>query len=168
MKNILFICFLFLGLQTGFSQILTLEDLEPKELHNSIRLNYTLVHQPTDKVGYALQPTMGFIGLTYNIPLNDWLYTGAGFHTAITGDQGGLFTLGVTLGVNFPIYRDLYFDANVHFAGGGGYRTLVNGGGMLYPNAGIQYKKNGYSFGIQYGYVNFFTGIQKSDNISFF
>ncbi len=47
-----------------------------------------------------LNPTMGFVGLNYNIPLNDWLYTGAGFHAAITGDQGGLFTLGVNLGVN--------------------------------------------------------------------
>ena len=67
---------------------------------------------------------MGFVGLNYNIPLNDWLYTGAGFHAAITGDQGGLFTLGVNLGVNKQIYKNLYFDANVHFGGGGGYRTL--------------------------------------------
>jgi hypothetical protein len=76
--------------------------------------------------------------------------------------------LGVNLGVNTKIYKNLYFDANVHFGGGGGFRSLVKGGGILYPNIGLQYKKKGYSFGVQYGQVNFFTGIIKSDNVSFF
>ncbi|MGJ8745291.1 hypothetical protein [Polaribacter sp.] len=168
MKKLLLFLFTATCLQT-FSQTYNLADFEPKELHNSIRLNYILVQQPKDQViNNGIEPTMGFIGLNYNLPLNDWLYTGVGFHTAITGDQGGLFTLGVNLGVNFPIYKNLYFDANVHFGGGGGYRSLVNGGGIIYPNAGLQYKKNGYAIGVQYGYVNFFTGIQKDDNVSFF
>ena len=167
MKKLLLIFFAFISLHS-FSQTYNLSDFKGKKLHNSIRLNYILVHQPVDKVSYALDPTMGFVGLNYNIPLNDWLYTGVGFHTAITGDQGGLFTLGVNLGVNKQIYKNLYFDANIHFGGGGGYRTLVNGGGILYPNIGLQYKKKGYSFGVQYGYVDFFTGIQKNDNVSFF
>jgi hypothetical protein len=167
MKKFLVLFFTVMSLQT-FSQTYNLSDLKGKELHNNIRLNYILVHQPDEQVGYNLQPTMGFVGLNYNIPLTDWLYTGAGFHTAITGDQGGLFTLGVNLGINLPIYKNLYFDANVHFGGGGGYRSLVNGGGILYPNAGLQYKTDKFSFGVQYGYVNFFTGIQKNDNVSFF
>ena len=152
----------------SFSQSNNFSSLEGRTLNNKIRLNYILIHQPIDKVSYNLEPEMGFVGLNYNIPLNDWLYTGAGFHTAITGDQGGLFTLGVNLGVNKQIYKNLYFDANVHFGGGGGYRSLVNGGGILYSNIGLQYKKNEYSFGVQYGYMNFFTGIQKNDNVSFF
>jgi hypothetical protein len=167
MKKIFFYILTFFTLQF-FSQDYNLSDLKTKELHNTIRLNYILVHQPDEKVGYNLQPTMGFVGLNYNIPLNDWLYTGAGFHTAITGDQGGLFTLGVNLGVNFPLYKNLFFDANIHFGGGGGYRSLVNGGGIVYPNAGLQYKTDAFSFGVQYGHVNFFTGIQKNDNVSFF
>jgi len=167
MKKFLFLIIAIGSLQC-FSQNYPFSELEVKELHNKIRLNYILIEQPLDKVGYSLEPKMGFFGLNYLIPLNDWLYTGAGFHGALTGDQGGLFTLGVTLGVNKQIYKNLYFDANVHFGGGGGYRSLVNGGGILYPNIGLQYKKKGYSFGIQYGYMNFFTGIQKDDNISFF
>lgn len=167
MKKIVLFILLLLSVKT-FSQNHSFEEIKVKELKNSIRLNYMLIHQPTDQVSYSLKPRMGFVGLNYNIPLNDWLYTGAGFHTAITGDQGGLFTLGVNLGVNTPIYKNLYFDANIHFGGGGGYRTLVNGGGILYPNAGLQYKAKGFSFGVQYGYMNFFTGIQKDDNVSFF
>lgn len=152
----------------GYSQDDTSFNLKGLELQNAIRLNYILVHQPVNEVSYNLKPTMGFVGLNYNIPLNDWLYTGLGFHTAITGDQGGLFTLGVNLGVNKAIYKNLFFDANLHFGGGGGYRSLVNGGGIIYPNIGLQFKKKGYSFGVQYGYVDFFTGIQKNDNVSFF
>ena len=168
MKRILLFLIITFSLQSFSQNENNFSTLKVKELHNHIRLNYILVHQPNDKVDYTLKPTMGFVGLNYNIPLNDWLYTGIGFHTAVTGDQGGLFTLGVNLGVNKRIYKNLYFDTNIHFGGGGGYRSLVNGGGILYPNAGLQYKTDKFSFGVQYGYVNFFTGIQKSDNISFF
>ncbi|MAD98001.1 MAG: hypothetical protein CMB99_11805 [Flavobacteriaceae bacterium] len=167
MKKLIVLIFCLANLQL-LSQTNEVSELGGKLFNNKIRLNYMLVHQPFNEVNYQLDQTMGFIGLNYNIPLNDWLYTGAGFHTAITGDQGGLFTLGVNLGVNFPIYKNLYFDANVHFGGGGGYRSLVNGGGIIFPNTGLQYKKDDFSFGVQYGYVNFFTGIQKSDNFSFF
>ena len=167
MKKIVLIFLTFISFQ-NFAQNYNLEDFEPKEMHNSIRLNYLMVHQPINKVSYNLEPKMGFMGLNYNIPINEWLYTGVGFHTAITGDQGGLFTLGVNLGVNKQLYKNLYFDANVHFGGGGGYRSLVNGGGILIPNIGLQYKKKNFSFGVQYTYVNFFTGIQKNDNVSFF
>lgn len=152
----------------NFSQTHSVSEITGKELRNSIRLNYINISQPINQVNYALKPNMGFVGLNYNIPLNDWLYTGAGFHTAVTGDQGGLFTLGVNLGVNTKIYNNLFFDANIHFGGGGGFRSLVNGGGIIYPNVGLQYKLKGFSFGVQYGYMNFFTGIQKDDNVSFF
>lgn len=167
MKKLLLLLFTLLSIQS-FSQSYDLSELQGKELHNSIRLNYIYLNQPIDQVSYQLYPTMGLIGLNYNIPINDWLYTGAGIHGAIIGDQGGLFTLGVNLGVNTKLYKNLYFDANVHFGGGGGYRTLVNGGGIIYPNVGLQYKNKDFSFGVQYGYVNFFTGILKDDNISFF
>lgn len=173
MKNFLLLLIIFVT-SSNYAQDYTLDDLEGKELHNRIRLNYILIDQPNrtytygDGTTYTLDPSMGFWGLNYYFPLNDWLYTGAGFHGAAYGDQGGLFTLGVNLGVNFPIFKNLYFDANVHFGGGGGFRSLVNGGGLLYPNAGLKYNAKGVSFGVQYGYVNFFTGIQKGDNISFF
>jgi hypothetical protein len=171
MKNI-FLLLLFLLNFAAFSQNdNSYSSLNTKVLNNKIRLNYTTVHMPDEKGIYdnfQLKPTMGFVGLNYNIPINSWLYTGAGFHFAITGDQGGLFTLGVNLGVNKQLYKNLYFDANIHFGGGGGYRVLVDGGGILYSNIGLQYKTNNYSFGVQYGKVDFFTGFIKNDNVSFF
>lgn len=167
MKRIIPLILLVISSQL-FSQSNDLSKLEGKTLNNKIRLNYILIHQPVNEVSYNLNPRLGFVGLNYNFTLNDWLYSGVGFHAGITGDQGGLFTLGVNLGVNKKLYKNLYFDANVHFGGGGGYRSLVRGGGIYYTNVGLQYKTKGYSFGVQYGYVNFFTGILKNDNVSFF
>jgi hypothetical protein len=171
MKNILLLLVILLNLATFSQNDNSYSSLETKVLHNKIRLNYTTVHMPNEKGrfdNFQLKPTMGFVGINYNIPINSWLYTGAGFHFAITGDQGGLFTLGVNLGVNKQLYKNLYFDANIHFGGGGGYRVLINGGGVIYPNIGLQYKMDTYSFGVQFGNVDFFTGFIKNDNISFF
>jgi hypothetical protein len=165
---------LFFSSIITIAQERTIEDIKTIELKNSIRLNHIFIDQPDitytygDGTQYELFPKMGFLGLNYNIPLTNWLYTGAGFHAASFGDQGGLFTLGVNLGINLPIYKNLFFDANLHFGGGGGFRSLVNGGALLYPNAGFQYKLKDVSFGIQYGIVDFFDGIQGGNNISFF
>ncbi len=157
-----------------FTQDLNLDDIKTVKLNNSIRLNHIFINQPditytySDGSTFDLKPQTGILGLNYNIGLNSWLYTGAGFHAASIGDQGGLFTLGVNLGVNFPIYKNLYFDTNVHFGGGGGFRSLVNGGAILYANSGFQYKMKNFSLGVQYGYLDFLNGIQGGNNVSFF
>lgn len=141
--------------------------LKGTELNNKVRLNFIPVSMPTSEFP-KLKPTMGLVGLHYQVPLNSWLYGGAGFHLAVTGDQGGLFTLGAEIGVNKKIINNLYVDANFHFGGGGGYRYLVNDGGFINPNIGLQFKKNGYSFGIQYSHINFYSGKIKDNALSFF
>ncbi|OSY88360.1 hypothetical protein WH52_06245 [Tenacibaculum holothuriorum] len=144
-----------------------LSTLKGKELHNKVRLNFIPVEMPSEKFP-ELKPTMGMMGLHYQIPFNDWLYGGVGMYAALTGDQGGLFTLGVELGVNKQLYKNLYLDANFHFGGGGGYRKYINDGGFINPNIGLQYKKNDYSIGVQYSHVNFYSGEIKSNSVSFF
>ncbi len=163
----LFFLFLMTSL-SFFSQENDLKDLEGIELKTRIRLNYMSVKMPTEKVPFGLEPRMGLMGIRYQIPINNWLYAGLGFHGALFGDQGGLFTLGAELGVNQKLFNNIYFDANLHFAGGGGFRSLVNGGAMINPNIGLEYKKNGFAFGAQYSYINFTNGIIRSDALSFF
>ena len=141
--------------------------LKGKELHNSIRINYMSISIPTDDFA-GWDKEMGLVGLKYLVPINDWLYGGAGFHFAVTGDQGGLFTLGAELGINKKIYKNIYADASFHFGGGGGYRIFVNDGAFYNTNLGLQYKKNNYSFGVQYSHLDFFTGEIKDNTLSVF
>lgn len=169
MKRVLLISTLTLLTIKGFAQeTQDLSTLKGTEVKTGIRFQYLNMDMPVNQVSYPLKPTMGMMGLHYLVGLNDWLYAGIGMKAAATGDQGGLFTLGVDLGVNKRIYKNLYFDANVHFGGGGGFRSLVNGGAILQPNIGLQYKTKHVSFGAQYSHVNFIDGIMKSDAISFF
>lgn len=164
-KHIIFFLLTLLSVFTYSQEDVSV--LPGKELPNKVRLNFIPVNMPSDKYP-NLKPTMGLAGLHYQVPFNSWLYGGAGFHFAVTGDQGGLFTLGAELGVNKKLFNNIYVDANFHFGGGGGYRYLVNDGGFINPNIGLQYKKNDYSFGIQYSHVNFYSGEIKSNSVSFF
>ena len=160
-------CLLFLLLSSPTFSQENISNLEGKKLHNTVRLNFIPVQMPTD-FDANLKPTMGMMGLHYQIPINNWLYGGIGMYGAITGDQGGLFTLGVELGVTKKIYNKFYLDANFHFGGGGGYRYLINDGAFINPNIGISYKQKKYNFGIQYSHVDFYTGKIKSNSVSFF
>lgn len=166
-KLVCFLSFAIIVFQ-GFSQEnQNLSTLTGKEIKTGVRIQYIPVDMPVDQVS-PLEPTMGLMGLHYHAKLNPWFYGGVGMKTAILGDQGGLFTLGVDLGINKKIYQNLYLDANVYYGGGGGYRNLVNGGAVINPNIGVQYKTANFSFGVQYSHVNFFTGIIKSNSASFF
>jgi hypothetical protein len=144
-----------------------ISDLKGTSLKGGVRLNFIPVAMPTD-FDPTLKPTMGTIGLQYLLPINDWLYGGGGMHAAVTGDQGGLFTLGLTMGVRKKIYNNIYLDANLHFGGGGGYRILINDGAIINPNIGLAYQQEKYSLGVQYSHVNFYTGEVTSNSVSFF
>ena len=162
---LLFLCS-FLYTHTSFSQE-NIATLKGTVLKNAIRLNFIPVQMPTD-FDSSLKPTMGLMGLQYQIPINNWLYGGVGMYAAVTGDQGGLFTLGVTLGINKQLYNNFYLDASFHFGGGGGYRYLINDGAFINPNIGLQYKQEKFNVGIQYSHVNFYSGEIKSNSVSFF
>ena len=101
-------------LPSGLCQGQRVGDINTVEMKNSIRLNHIFIDQPditytySDGSEYKLKPKTGILGLHYNFSLTNWLYAGAGFHAASIGDQGGLFTLGVHLGVRFPIYKQLF------------------------------------------------------------
>lgn len=167
MKKIAFFFSFMITLGILSQEKINLNSLKGKELKNSVRLNFIPVQMPTD-FDVNLKPTMGLLGLHYQIPINNWLYGGVGMYGAITGDQGGLFTLGVELGINKKIHNNFYLDANFHFGGGGGYRYLINDGAFINPNIGIQYKQKRFNLGVQYSHVNFYTGHVKSNSVSFF
>ena len=79
---------------------------------------------------------MGTLGVHYDVkPFSDSdVYVGIGGYGALTGDRGGFFTGGVTLGYHRYIADDvldgLAIDAGL-FAGGGGGASAFPGGGMM-------------------------------------
>ena len=63
---------------------------------------------------------MGLVGGRINLALNNWSYAGIGMYGAVTGERGGLFTLGVNAGIKKAIVSKLYIHAGLHVGGGGG------------------------------------------------
>jgi len=165
-KKLTFILCFFLSLSL-LGQEKSLNLLTGKELTSSVRLQYYSVDMPLDKVTSNIDEKMGLMSAHYTLPVNEWLYVGTGMYAALFGDQGGLFTLGVDIGINTPIAKNLFLDSRIHIGGGGGYRYLVNGGMIFNPNIGLKYKLKGYSLGVNYSYINFTDGLIKDDGISF-
>lgn len=85
---------------------------------------------------------LGWIGLHYDVlePVPRWpeLYVGVGGYGAVSGDRGGLFVGGLTLGFLREIGRGWFFDAGVFGGGGGGASTEENSGFMLRPHVGVE------------------------------
>ena len=167
MKKILFIFLIILSGNLNAQEKTALSELEGETLQSSFRLNFIPVQMPSDAFP-QLKPTMGLLGVHYQVPLNNWLYGGVGMHAALTGDQGGLFTLGVELGIKKQLFKNVFADVNVHFGGGGGYRYLVNDGAFINPNIGLKFQQKKYAFGVQYSHLNFYSGEIRSNSVSFF
>ena len=167
MKKYLFFLLVLFCVELNSQQKNDISNLSGHTLKNAVRFNFIPVGMPRN-FDPDLKPTMGLLGVHYQIPINNWLYGGVGMHAAITGDQGGLFTLGAELGISKKIIRKWFLDANFHFGGGGGYRYLVNDGAFLNANIGIKYQHKKYAFGVQFSHLNFYTGEIKSDAVSLF
>lgn len=142
----------------------SLSTLEQYKLNKKIRLNYIPVSMPKN----ANERVMDLGGLHYLIPITKNIYGGINTHAALWGDQGGLFTLGVELGINQPLSSKISLDANLDFGGGGGYRALINKGAYINPNIGLSYQFPKLNIGLQYSHFNFYSGSIKSNSLSLY
>lgn len=167
-RILLIILYLTANISLGQEVLTSIDSIAGKEINTSVRLNYVPVSMPFDNFPRSIDKTMHMIGLHYQIPFGKRFYGGVGMYGAILGDQSGFFTLGATLGYSQPITSSLFLDANLHLGGGGSTSELVNGGLLVNPNIGLQYKLRNYSFGLQYSIVDFPTGIIRSDSWSVF
>lgn len=134
---------------------------------NTIKINYLSVDVQAGEEGREEIP-MGVIGFHYDFTLDKNFYAGVGMFAAVDGDQGGLFTLGAEIGFQQKLISNLYFDTDLHFGGGGGYRYLVKDGAYINYNIGLKYKTPKIAFGLQYSYFNFYNGYIKSTSLSGF
>jgi hypothetical protein len=168
LKNVfVFLCLLTSFLTEAQEKVNDIKTLSGYLVQNTIKLNYIPVDIQSGQVGREEIP-MSVLGLHYDFTLNKNVYAGIGMFAAIKGDQGGLFTLGAEIGFQKQIYKNLYFDTDFHFGGGGGYRYLVKDGSFVNYNIGLKYKTPKIALGIQYSYFNFYNGYIKSTNVSGF
>lgn len=109
---------------------------------------------------------MGLGSLSINVQANDYLYYGLGLYGAFTGERGGFFVAGANLGIQYPIFSNLYLDMGA-FAGGGGGGSAPQGGGMMLKSyIGGLYKFKNYSLGLNYSNITFPNGDIQSNQIS--
>lgn len=161
---IFILCSFFIQAQKNIQEI---EFLKGRKIENTIKFNYIPVDIQQGQIGRDEIP-MGIVGFHYDFSVSKYFYTGVAIYSAVKGDQGGLFTLGAELGFQHRIYKNLYFDTDFHFGGGGGYRYLVRDGAFINSNIGLKIKTKKITFGVQYSYFDFYRGHIKSNSVSGF
>lgn len=101
---------------------------------------------------------MGVIGTHFDwYPLESFkpLYTGLGFLNATSGEEGGFFAFGYTLGIDYEFYDDFHFDTGIYVGGGSGsYINFPNGGMLVRSHAGLEYETKN---------VGFVLGVSRTD-----
>lgn len=90
---------------------------------------------------------MGTLGTHFDWhPLKSFkpLYTGLGFLNAISGEEGGFFAFGYTLGLDYTFYENFHADTGIYVGGGAGeYIAFENGGMVVRMHAALAYEING-------------------------
>ncbi len=108
---------------------------------------------------------LGLLGANYLVDLNPYMYGGLGAHGAVTGKQGGLFTLGLEGGLHHELFSHIWGDLGLYAGGGGGRSSLVGGGLMVRPHAGLQYDFHWVRLGVHYSYIDFPSGKIRSSQV---
>ncbi len=109
---------------------------------------------------------MGLYSLGAYEQINPWLYGGITLYGAATGQRGGFFTGGYTLGVERQLFDNLIFDAGGYVGAGGGGAAAQGGGLMIRPHVGLKYNFSWSKLGLNYTYVDFPNGNISSDAIA--
>jgi hypothetical protein len=101
---------------------------------------------------------MGLLGVNYFADITPFFYSGVGMYGSTVGSQGGLFVFTVGGGLHHELIAHIWGDAGFDIGGGGGRSSLVGGGLMLRPHAGLQYDFGVARLGVHYSYISFPSG----------
>lgn len=148
MKKIL-IAFLLIS----FQQIIAQEIPKKKIQKGFLQLDYMPINM-VDNFGKQ-EEDMGFSGIHYNLEFKGF-YTGVGIYGSVSGQRGGLFTLGINAGYKYIFSNNLFTDIGFHFGGGGGASAADGGGAFILPHANIGYNFGDFSLTSGWSYINFF------------
>ena len=109
---------------------------------------------------------MGLYGIGAYERFNPWLYGGITAYGASTGQRGGFFTGGYTLGIESQLTDNWFFDAGGYVGAGGGGAAADGGGLHIRPHIGFKYDLSWVLLGLNYSYVDFPNGDISSDAIA--
>ena len=109
---------------------------------------------------------MGLYSIGAYDKVNPWLYGGITLYGAASGQRGGFFTGGYTLGVERPLTENWIFDAGSYVGAGGGGAAAQGGGLMIRSHIGLKYDFKWSELGLNYTYIDFPNGDISSDAIA--
>ena len=109
---------------------------------------------------------MGLYGFGVHERFKPWLYGGLSTYGAATGQRGGFFTGGYTLGTQYSLTDRWSLDAGAYVGAGGGGSAAQGGGLMLRPHIGLKYDFGRFSLGLNYSYIDFPNGDISSSAIA--
>jgi len=101
---------------------------------------------------------VGVLGLSLFTAIEPNFKLGLSTYGAVTGQQGGLMTVGFAADFDQPIHSDWRLQAGLFIGGGGGAAgyTLTGRGLMLRANAGLSYVSDGWgNWGFGVSWVSF-------------
>jgi len=139
---------ILIGIAIFTSSLIPAENLALNKIPIRHYVSFEKINTPDTDV------PMGFLGLYYLVDITSWFNAGMVSYSAISGNQGGLFTLGLISSTRLPISQKLMLDAGLSFGGGGG--NLWTGNGSLWRyHSGILYQFERFNLGVYISQVTF-------------
>ena len=124
------------------------ESLQLNDLSTLWRLSFDSIKMP-DKDG-----SMGLIGFYYLAKVSPFINGGIVGYSAISGNQGGLFVLGIEGNIYRRLISKLLINYGL-FVGGGGGKVGTGNGSMIRSQIGLSYDFERFKVGANYSYVSF-------------
>jgi hypothetical protein len=116
-----------------------------------VRIGFEKITLPRDEA-------MGLVGTTYLVDLGRGWSAGPAVYGALTGQRGGMFTVGAELSWRHRLAGALDLDLGYYAGGGGGGAAPVGGGLMLRPHADLLYDFGPFRSGLSWSQVRFPSG----------
>lgn len=102
---------------------------------------------------------MGMVGTHFDVyPFKMFkpFYVGLGFYSAASGSEGGFFTFGYGMGIDYPLWEHLHVDGGTYLGGGvGKYINFPNGGMIIRSHLSLSYEFNRIQFALGMAETNF-------------
>jgi len=117
--------------------------------------HYSLTYEQIDLTSTE---TMGLVGTGMLFDLGEYSYGGLRLYSAIDGERGGFFTVGVDGGFKTKLSDNLQLKSGLFLGAGGGGSAPQGGGLMLRPYAQIDYHTDGMTLGAGISHINFPNG----------